>query len=518
MTACHRPVHTLALVAACAAGACLTAAAYWPGFMTWDAIRQYDQALNGDFDDWHPPMMEWLWRRFLAVSLGPAPMLVTQLALEWLGFALLGMWALRARRPRLAGGLVACGFLPFALALSGEVLKDCLMAGALLAATGLLAWQEQGRRRAVLTVTGVALLVFAATLRFNAFLATVPLCVALLPAAWVRTRGRLFLATLAAFALMVAALPVANRLIGAQSSDVSLSLVIFDLGGITRYSGEDAFPKLAVADPVAANATCYNPERWDPYSWWVDPVCPINFTGVQAAFRATHTSPYVFWLRAILLHPLAYAEHRLVHFNGAVRLFARVPSERGVQLESPPNDWGYRLHPGALVVALDAAAVWTGGTPLGWPAVWIAGALGLLVLAPALPTRRLVLPLACSAVLYGLGYGVFGVASELRYHLWTILAAALAAVIAQADVRDGARVQRWRAVLAAGLPSLAIVSAPSRNEKDEWTCRWTKPGPRCDTPAPPRFPRPARPRAVTAPAAGVEAAPRTLNRIGSFAA
>ena len=23
---------------------------YWPGIMTWDSIRQYDQALSGEFD------------------------------------------------------------------------------------------------------------------------------------------------------------------------------------------------------------------------------------------------------------------------------------------------------------------------------------------------------------------------------------------------------------------------------------------------------------------------------------
>ena len=38
--------------------AAVQAWAYWPGLMTWDAIRQYGQAIDGDFDDWHPPAME----------------------------------------------------------------------------------------------------------------------------------------------------------------------------------------------------------------------------------------------------------------------------------------------------------------------------------------------------------------------------------------------------------------------------------------------------------------------------
>ena len=459
MHASRPSLRTVAILLACLFGAGLTAAAYWPGFMTWDAIRQYDQALNGDFDDWHPPMMEWVWRRFLSLWLGPAPMLVLQLALEWGGLALLAGWALRAGRPRLAAAIVACGFMPFALALTGEVLKDCLMAGALLGATGLLAWQERSGRPGLFAAAGIALLVFASALRFNAFLATVPLCVALLPPVARRTWPRLAASIVLSAAVMIAALPLANRLIGAKPSDVSLSLVIFDLGGITAHGGADTFPKLGLADPVAANRRCYNPERWDSYSWWVDPVCPINFVTVQHAFQRTHTNPYAFWLRAVVTHPVAYAQHRLAHFNGAVRLLSRAQDERAVQLESPPNDWGYRLQPGRLVLALDAAATWSNATPLGWPIVWIAVALGLLLLGPALPLRRLVVPLAVSSASYGLGYGVFGVASELRYHLWTILAALLAAALACADLGAVSQRRRMAAAIVPGLVLLVTCAA-----------------------------------------------------------
>lgn len=458
-------LHLVLLLVACLSGASVTAAAYWPGFMPWDAIRQYDQAVTGDFDDWHPPMMEWVWRRFLRLTPGPAPMLTLQLMLEWGGLALFGGKALHDGRARLAAAAVACGFLPFALALSGEILKDCLMAGALLAAVGLLVWCERsvGRTRASLAIGAVALLVFASTLRFNAFLASVPLCVALLPPAATRTRLRLAASVLMSAAVMLAALPVANRLIGARASDVSLSLVIFDLGGITRYGGQDVFPPHAadppVADPVAANARCYNLERWDSYSWWVDPLCPTRFETVQRAFRTGHLNPYAFWLRAVLTHPVAYAEHRLAHFGAAARLSSRARDERPVQLASPPNDWGYALHPNRLTLWLDAAAVASGTTPLGWPAIWIACALALLAIAPALPSRRIVTALALSAAAYGLGYAIVGVASELRYHLWTMLATALAGVVALADLGAGAAVPQRRSWVAGAIPMAVLLAA-----------------------------------------------------------
>src|SRR5258706_8311610 len=155
-------VPAIAIAGVLALVAAVQAAAYWPGLMTWDAIRQYDQALSGEFDDWHPPAMEWLWRQFIPIHTGPAPMLVLQLLLYWGGFALLAGWALRERRRGLAVALAACALLPIPLALMGAVLKDCLMAGALLMATGLLAWSRPGRD-AWLRALAILLLLCAAT-------------------------------------------------------------------------------------------------------------------------------------------------------------------------------------------------------------------------------------------------------------------------------------------------------------------------------------------------------------------
>ncbi|WP_225883068.1 hypothetical protein [Sphingomonas aliaeris] len=139
----RQTITTILIACAVIVAAGLTAVAYRPGLMTWDAVRQYDQALSGQFDDWHPPAMEWLWRQFTPLFAGPGPMLALQLALFWGGILLLSLWALRRDRIGLAAAIVACGALPLAMALMGSVLKDCLMAGALLAASGLLVWRGE---------------------------------------------------------------------------------------------------------------------------------------------------------------------------------------------------------------------------------------------------------------------------------------------------------------------------------------------------------------------------------------
>ncbi|WP_256326040.1 hypothetical protein [Sphingomonas sp. NFR15] len=423
------------------AAAVLQLAAYWPGIMYWDAVRQYGQAVSGAFDDWHPPAMEWVWRRLIAVQPGPAPMLLLQAGLYWSGVALL---AARARRGWL---IVLPALLPFALATLGSVLKDSLMAGAMLAAAGLGAWAGREGRWG-LRAAAIALLVFAATLRFNALLAALPLLVAVLPANWRRTRARLAACTLAGGVALAVAMPLANHATGAKRSGVALSLVIFDLGGVTEHSGVDVFPPLPVAEPVAVNHRCYDPARWDSYAWWVGEPCPIGFALIRDTFAARHQSPYVFWLRAIAAHPLAYAEHRLRHANANMRFLLGHEFERPVQPQSAPNPWGYRIARNPLQRAFDWLAVQTCRTPLGWPICWIALALGMVYAAWGVP--GVTMPLALSAALYGGGYLVLSVASDLRYHLWTMLAAGLAFAFA---VDSG--VARHRLVIGS-LPAIGV--------------------------------------------------------------
>lgn len=442
----------LAMAFVCAA----QAYAYAPGLMTWDSIRQYGQALSGDFDDWHPPAMEWLWRRLLPVAHGPAPMLAIQLGLYWTAFAGLVVWAVRAGRRRLAVAFAVASALPLPVVLMAEIIKDSLMAGLLLAASAILVALPT-RGRPVARVIALLLIVCAATLRFNALPACLPLAIALLPASWRATRIRFGAALLICAAVIAAALPLANRAVGAKPSGVGLSLVIFDLGGITRYSGTDVFPALDdVDDPVAVNRRCYKSERWDPYSWWVAAPCPIGFDNVGDAFTDTGESPYRHWLGAVLAHPIAYAEHRFAHFNINIRFLVHDEVERPVMAQIPPNDWGFRLAPNPLLTWLDRGARWSAHAPLGWPVWWMALALGLLVVAPGLPSRRLVIPLTLSGLLYGLGYLPASVACELRYHLWTMLAVLIAALIAGGDMAGGTWPSRNRLLVA--IAPVAIVT------------------------------------------------------------
>ena len=364
----------------------------WPGVMTWDGARAYGMALGGPIDDWHPPVMIVLWRLLLGLAPGPAPMLVAQTALYVTGWGMLARWAWRLGRPWLAVALAAAALFPVALVLMGVVLKDCLMAGALLVALGLLAPEQPG---CVARTGAIALLLFAATLRFNAFGACLPLLVAALPSGWRTTRRRMVGASIGATLLLLAATPLANRLIGARPSGVELSQVLFDLGGITRFSGTDAFPPVpGVRDPVSVNAGCYRPELWDAYAWWTDTPCSIGWTSVGGALQRAGAIRW--WLGQIAHHPLAYAEHRLRHFAANTRMVALDGPDTIVPPRPAPNPYGFEPASDRVRDLLHAGADRMARTPLGWPFCWLALAAALLLVAsrrpPAAPSclrRRL---------------------------------------------------------------------------------------------------------------------------------
>lgn len=456
--ATHRPrltVRTLAL-----GGALLVllasahAALFWPGIMTWDAIRQYGQAVSGQYDDWHPPAMNWLWRQARGLATGPAPMLLLQVALYWGGTLLWLCAALRdrtgpGRRAALVIGVLALS--PVALVLIGTVLKDSLFAGALLLASGLLA-VARGRR--LPRLIAALLLVAAATLRFNAVPACLPLLLLACPPAWRSTLPRLAMTSLLAALPLVLALPLANAALRAQRSGVELSLVIYDLGGIGRFSHSDAFPPSGVADPVAVNATCYTPVSWDRYAWWGEDPCAIGFTTLRAPLH-TGQGPYAWWASAVAAHPLAYAEHRLAHFNANTRFLVHDADLPALSIASDPNRWGFALAPDPARSGVTHAAQTLLKSPFGWPICWLVLGLGLLVLRPALRSFDPAAAMAWSAVLYGFSYLPLSVASEVRYHLWTIAATGIAAALTlpRADVRA---LPGWRWALA-GAPLVVAV-------------------------------------------------------------
>jgi hypothetical protein len=142
---------------------------------------------------------------------------------------------------------------------------------------------------------------------------------------------------------------------------------------------------------------------------------------------------------AIARHPVAYALHRLAHWNSTERWL--VPPglpDSAPPIEAEPNDLGLGTPQSDFASSWQDAAAIEASTPLGWPIVWTVLAL---LLAPRAWRRRtdpagsLALALIGSSVALEASFLVISIASDLRYHLWSMTASALALILSADDPR-----------------------------------------------------------------------------------
>ena len=88
--------HAFYMLTVVAMGILLTTFVFHPGYMSPDSVAQLSQGRTGEYTDWHPPVMSWLWGRLDHIVPGPLGMLVFHTLVFWSG---LGLWmALIAER------------------------------------------------------------------------------------------------------------------------------------------------------------------------------------------------------------------------------------------------------------------------------------------------------------------------------------------------------------------------------------------------------------------------------------
>ncbi|MGN6376048.1 MAG: hypothetical protein ACTHMG_10885 [Sphingomonas sp.] len=404
---------------------------YWPGYAMYDSVDQFGQVLSGDFNDWHPPIMARLWALLhAAFGGGAAPIFVLQMALYWLGLALLAA-ALAGTGRRWGGWLVlAIGAMPLFLGWQAAVLKDAQMAGALLAALGLIAWWRLAARRlpwAAGAATAV-LFAYATLVRANAVFATVPLAVLALAPHW-RCWRQAAVAIGGIVAVLALAPMVNHRLLGAAASGVEHTEALFDLSGIAVRAPSAAGTGITIDERrQLIDRRCVRPFFWDPLG------APGHCDTTMARLNALPSGRlYGLLAAAVLHHPLAYARQRLAHLNSTERwLVPRRWPSAAPPGESETNDVGL-ASPGRAAGWWQSAGGWIAATPLGWPFAWTIAALTLVAAlqpAAASPARTQALALAGSALTLEASFAAISIASDLRYHLWSMLATGLAAVIA----------------------------------------------------------------------------------------
>jgi len=435
----------LALAGAAVLLAILSLKALWPGYALYDTVGQFRQALSGDYDDWHPPIMARLWT-LLHGQFGGAggPMLALQLGLYWLGFGLVAEALAATRRWASAIAVLLLAASPLLLGWQGAILKDAQMLGALLAGFGIVAAYRLRDRRIPLLATLIVAILFgyALLVRANALFAVVPLIVFLAP----RPAG--FIAKLLLILPLslgaIAAEPWINHhLLHARSTGVEKTQPLYDLAaiGIANPIGSPFTPaELA----TFRNKDCVKAYFWDPLGDEI--ACGSQVSRLQGGTEAGQL--YRLWMAQIIAHPASYFRHRLSHWNSTTRWLIP-PGRIGAEppANSELNDLGL-AEPNTLIAKqIQHAGAMVSGTPLGWPILWFAVALLTAPLAWSRrndPAAHLTVSLCLSSIGLEASFFVVSIASDLRYHLWSMTASALALIL----VLDGTPMKRGRVILA----------------------------------------------------------------------
>src|SRR5262249_39384213 len=226
-----------------AASFAATVLVFYPGYSTADARYVYADALAWDFGDWQSPALGVLWRLIDPLAPGSLSMFLLTAALYWLAFGMLAL--IIARRSVWLGLLTPlAAFAPPAFFFVGMIWRDVLfgVVWLLAAVLAFTAAERLPRARRLLHALALALIAFGVRLRPNAVIAA-PLLAAYV--IWPKSFDlkRTAIALLPAFILFVGLVPlVYYGLLGAKRQNPLHAILVFDLGGITRFTGENQFP------------------------------------------------------------------------------------------------------------------------------------------------------------------------------------------------------------------------------------------------------------------------------------
>jgi hypothetical protein len=415
------------IVAIAAAGFGLTLFIFYPGIMTYDAMYVYRAIAEGRVGDWQSPLMTALWAMVDPIAPGSASMFMLITALYWMAFGVLAL-TLRKRCFGAAMLLLAVALLSPAFALLGSIWRDVLFANIWLLA-GALAFAAQGRTRAfasLLQGSGLALLMLGLLLRPNALFAAPILGAYMLSPHRMPWRRLALLYVPAILGLYGLVQLVYYGAFDAMRQNPLHSLIVFDLGGISHFSQRNVFPvEWTPEESRLLMQECYDPSLWDVY--WTRQPCSFVMARLERDKVFGSPALVAAWRSAIFEHPLAYLRHRLAFTT--TFLFGENLTMWTQQLDDPTQAV---LTENAPYVAFRSWHDFLKPTPLLKTGAWLFVCAAALVLM--WPRRDeaaawFAIALCASAIIYTLTFVVFGVASDFRYALWTVMAGSVSAVL-----------------------------------------------------------------------------------------
>ncbi len=289
-----------------------TALLFWPGLLRPDSITQMQQGVAGVFNDFHPPMLGFVWGLFDSIHKGPGPILLLHLGFYWGAVALYAHAEIHK-----AKWFFLMALFPPVLAYQLLIIKDIAFVNSYLFAQAWLHFysvrgdhlpgDHPGLRPSLLSLLGWCIVVFYGTAcAYQAAVVLPWLCLWLGKIYWPSSIKKWFYGGGLVFVVLITGVEIFNRTMTTPTHS-SQHLKLYDLAGISKQLDQPIFPDYLRLNPsydFERIKNLYNPTRVDDLTFINDTPLPQAVDELQR--QALQTA----WLQAIIGHPIAYLKHR----------------------------------------------------------------------------------------------------------------------------------------------------------------------------------------------------------------
>lgn len=401
-------------------------AAFYPGFMSNDSINQFGMSKSMHFNDWHPPIMAWVWSVAGFFSPGPSGMLALHIALVWISVYL---WWNSYKEKSLSWLIFLIPFLPWILNFAGVLWKDVGLAFSLFALSGLaLRALTPGK-----ALIAIILIFYAVNLRHNAIFAVFPILI-LLSFRWIKgatgVKALVFSCATIYFCVFLGGI-FNYGVLQAERTSPSNYMMVDDLTYLSIVKNESLLPGISI-DEIKECATSEIGQNK-----LVGKVfCLSRLPGYKQAAPLSSELKGI-WLSKILENPIDYLQFRMAAFSYLLR-----------KPEDPPyyiwhsgideNSFGLKQVPNGLTLIADRFVHESVKVaPFFFkPYWWLMSSLVLLALTFVVAKTKSVITaraLLVSAVFYILGYIPATPMADFRYIYWSVIATTISFVVLIVD-------------------------------------------------------------------------------------
>lgn len=407
---------------------CLDFYAFCPGFLMPDTIDQYTQASTGVYNDWHPPMMAFVWHLLLHISDGPGVMLALQLLFLWISCGmLLSCFPQRAWQICI---ILFC-WSPVVQNFAGYLIKDVHMAFSWLLAfsimlRGLVSGRKLSKWEVFFTLT---LLTYGTCVRINALPGALPLFYMLIVGATnIKSKVK---AAVTAFVVCVGVLAtvlfVQNKTLRPEKTYPEFKLYLQDLSGIFLQTNENVFPAFLYENP--AFDTAYIRANFTTATF-DDIADKRNMFEDDDSIKVLEHA----WKHAITQHPATYLNNRYDGFLYFLRIKNRANTPFNYYCYyTTPNQFGFKVRPNPLYNAMLSSMKKQADAWYMKPWFWALLNVVLLFCIPLVKDKKYQLAIAVlggSSLFYLLPQiFIFQIDTDFRYFYWNCIACLLALIL-----------------------------------------------------------------------------------------